>query len=209
MFKLNVILIKKLCADCIVKWHTNEEIEDTLIEDYEGIYQIIYTLHLFNYRLWHREDIARRRDVSDTVIAEAKRAIDKLNQARNDTIERIDDYLCKMVTTSNPSLPMNSETPGSIIDRMSIISLKIYHMEEETKRKDVALEHIKSCQAKLEILKEQSEDLKDCLGVLIDEIFTGKKQLKVYRQFKMYNDPTLNPQLYKPRSIADISQKFS
>ncbi len=191
-------LTEKICADCVVKWHTNEQIEDTLIENYEGIYQIIYTLHLFNYRLWHQEDIARRTDVHDTVITNVKRKIDKLNQARNDAIERIDDYLCRLVTTSNPSLPMNSETPGSIIDRMSIISLKIYHMEEETKRKDMPFEHIKSTQAKFEILKEQLEDLKNCLGILLDEIFTGKKQLKVYRQFKMYNDPTLNPQLYRP-----------
>lgn len=98
---------------------------------------------------------------------------------------------------NNASLPMNSETPGSIIDRMSILSLKIYHMEEQTKREDVDIEHIQRCQAKLIILKDQEQDLKNCLEILLDEIFSGKKKLKVYHQFKMYNDPMLNPQVYK------------
>ncbi|MFH1563793.1 MAG: DUF4254 domain-containing protein [Nitrospirota bacterium] len=199
----NPDLIEKLYADCVIKWHEDESLEETLIRNYEGVYEIIYTLHLRNYRLWHQEDIARRADVDDSVIADVKRKIDKLNQARNDCLERIDDYLCRMLSTQNlnndPSSPMNSETPGGIIDKMSILSLRIYHMDEETKRKDVNLEHIKICLSKLDILKEQLKDLKDCLTVLLDEIFSGKKKLKVYRQFKMYNDPTLNPQLYKLR----------
>lgn len=213
MNQLNPDLVEKLYADCVVKWHEDEYLEDALkrnlklaatnvasIEKYTGVYEIIYTLHLHNYRLWHQEDIARKTDVDDSVIAKTKRKIDKLNQARNDAIERIDDCLCRMLSTQNLdndlSLPMNSETPGSIIDRLSILSLRIYHMAEETKRKDISPEHIKNCLSKLEILKEQLEDLKKCLTVLLDEIFDGKKRFKVYRQFKMYNDPNLNPQLY-------------
>ncbi|MEW6097319.1 MAG: DUF4254 domain-containing protein [bacterium] len=196
-------LIEKLHTDYVNRWHEDEYFENLLIENYEGVYQIIYTLHLLNYHLWHQEDIARRTDVDDSIIADVKRKIDKLNQARHDTIERIDDYLCQMLNLQNlndPSLPMNSETPGSIIDRMSILSLKIYHMAEETKRKDVPSEHIKNCEVKLNILKEQLEDLKNCLDVLLDEVFSGKRKLKVYRQFKMYNDPMMNPQLRRVES---------
>ncbi|MEW6618434.1 MAG: DUF4254 domain-containing protein [bacterium] len=188
----DVMLIKEFYTDYLVKWHQDEYLE---IENYEEIYQIIYNLHLTNYRLWHQEDIARRTDVADRVIADVKQKIDKLNQNRNDTIEKIDEYLCQILHPQNLSLPMNSETPGSILDRMSILSLKIYHMTEETKRIDVDSEHIKTCQEKVHILKEQFDDLKNCLEVLLEEIFTGKKRLKVYRQFKMYNDPRLNPQL--------------
>jgi cell division protein FtsB len=196
--KPNMIL--KLYTDCVHKWHENASFEELLIKNYDGVYQIIYTLHLLNYHLWHQEDIARKTDVDDSVIADVKRKIDKLNQTRHDTIERIDDYLCQILNSqnlNNPSLPMNSETPGSIIDRMSILSLKIYHMEEQTKRKDVDIEHIQRCQAKVNILKEQEADLKNCLKILLDEIFSGRKKLKVYRQFKMYNDPMLNPQIYE------------
>lgn len=201
MIRPKTVLIKKLQIDCIVKWHKDEYLENSLINNYDGIYQIIYTLHLLNYHLWHQEDIARRTDVDDSVIADVKRKIDKLNQTRHNTIERIDEYLCQILTAqnqnSNPSLPINSETPGSIIDRLSILSLKIYHMGEETKRQDVSSEHRKTCQAKLNILREQFKDLGNCMEVLLDEIFSSKKRLKVYRQFKMYNDPMLNPQLYR------------
>ncbi|OIP37668.1 hypothetical protein AUJ95_07855 [Candidatus Desantisbacteria bacterium CG2_30_40_21] len=99
------------------------------------------------------------------------------------------------INTDN-SLPINSETPGSIIDKMSILLLKIYHMNEETKRDNAPSDHIEKCQNKLNILQEQLEDLGNCLKILLEEIFSGKRRLKIYRQFKMYNDPTLNPQLY-------------
>ncbi|MBU0701012.1 DUF4254 domain-containing protein [bacterium] len=205
MIKFDVDFMKNLQSHCITMLHEDEGCEVKLIENYQDIYQLICTLQLHNYYLWHQEDIARRVDVNDTVIAETKHRIDRLNHSRNDTIEKIDEYLLLSMQGDNidNSLPINSETPGSIIDRMSILTLKIYHMNEETKRNDVSLEHIEKCQDKLIILKEQLEDLGNCLKVLLEEIFNGKKRLKIYRQFKMYNDPALNPQLYARQAVTE------
>ncbi|MFH1414871.1 MAG: DUF4254 domain-containing protein [Elusimicrobiota bacterium] len=155
---------------------------------------------LKNYNLWHLEDDARMTDVSDSRIADIKRKIDKENQKRNDFIEKIDEVLLDILSHTpedgKAALPVNSETPGSIIDRMCIAGLKIYHMEEEVRREDAADDHRKKCKNKLEILEIQLEDLAAALDLLIDDLFHSRKQLRVYRQFKMYNDPALNPSIY-------------
>jgi hypothetical protein len=202
---VDVILLQKLYTECVVKWHEDTAFEGKLATKYKGIYKMVYKLHLLNYKLWHLEDITRRRDIEDKIIAETKRNIDILNQERNDTIEAIDEWLYQMLilhraSAIDDSLPMNSETPGSIMDRMSVLALKIYHMDEQTRRDDVSTQHIYSCQKKLYILQEQAEDLSTCLEVLLKDIFDGKKKLKIYRQFKMYNDPKLNPQLYEKKN---------
>ena len=153
-----------------------------------------------NFDLWHEEDKARDPRASDSVIANVKRNIDRLNQMRNDTIEMLDVNILEFLNKDLPeNLPINSETPGSIVDRLSIAALKIYHMGEQTRRVDVTKEHIEQCTEKLKILKEQAKDLQNCLGVLIDDLLAGRKRMKLYRQMKMYNDPSLNPVLYSKK----------
>ena len=145
--------------------------------------------------------MARDPDAPDSKIAAVKRAIDDLNQLRNDMIEQMDQYLLnelqknKIKYTSETE--MNSETPGSIIDRLSINALKIYHMDEEIKRLDVTDEHRKKCSGKLSVLQDQRNDLKKSLETLLADLSNGKKRLKVYQQMKMYNDENLNPVLYQ------------
>jgi hypothetical protein len=161
---------------------------------------LVLKQHRLNFELWHQEDEARRKDVSDAIIANVKRAIDRLNQIRNDFIEKLDLYLVEEVNrreiTVKRGAVMNSETPGSIVDRLSILNLRIFHMQEEMNREDAGIKHRQRCKQKFEVLLEQRKDLIDCLEQLIQDIFIGKKKIKLYRQFKMYNDPSLNPSLY-------------
>lgn len=154
--------------------------------------------HKYNSLLWKEEDEARRIDVPDSSIAKNKRAIDGFNQNRNDAIERIDEVILSFLSnvTVNKDARLNSETAGSMIDRLSILSLKIKAMKEQTMRTDTGAEHIEACQLKLERLNEQRKDLAACLDNLLDDFSTGHAFYKVYRQFKMYNDPMLNPYLY-------------
>jgi hypothetical protein len=157
----------------------------------------------FNHELWHQEDEARRRDVTNTVIASVKRTIDKLNQGRNDFLERLDVYIADDIKRRNITVGrgavLNSETPGSIIDRLSILNLRIHHMRAETRRRRAARAHRAACRAKLKVLQAQKKDLTACLGRLLRDIYAGRKRIRVYRQFKMYNDPDLNPALYGSR----------
>ena len=163
------------------------------------LWQAIAQNHFHNNRLWEQEDLARRRHVPDSEIAGNKRAIDSHNQQRNDAIERIDAILLSSLPRPAPHARLNSETAGSMIDRLSIVSLKIKAMHEQTRRTDVAREHIDTCQARLERLVEQRGDLAACLDRLLEEASRGESYFKVYRQFKMYNDPSLNPAVYNER----------
>ena len=164
----------------------------------DGLMHWIETNHRCNNLLWDEEDLARRRDVDDAAIAANKRAIDGYNQKRNDAIERIDEIVLSSLqeVPRQPGARLNSETAGSMIDRMSIVALKIFHMGLQTQRSDAGAEHLASCQAKLERLREQRADLANCLVELLEECAAGTRYYKVYRQFKMYNDATLNPWLY-------------
>jgi Protein of unknown function (DUF4254) len=163
-----------------------------------GLWQAIEDNHRFNCLLWDEEDLARRRDVADAEIAGNKRAIDGFNQRRNDAIERIDEQLLAMLagTKARADARLNSETAGAMTDRLSILSLKIHHMRLQTRRTDVARAHIEACQAKLDRLNEQRSDLAACLDRLLTECAHGAAYFKIYRQFKMYNDPALNPAIY-------------
>lgn len=164
--------------------------------------ELVTQQHLRNFLLWHEEDEARRRDVDDACIAGRKRAIDRLNQQRQDLIERLDEALIARLPwiLENPSLPLDSETPGSIIDRLSIASLKTFHMLEETRRVEVDEAHRERCRERIRIIGRQRADLAAAFDALIDDLAARRKRLRVYRQFKMYNDPDLNPALYGRRA---------
>lgn len=164
----------------------------------DGVWQAIEDNHRYNCLLWDEEDLARRRNVADSEIAANKRAIDGHNQKRNDAIERADERLLSALAgvELKPGARLNSETAGSMIDRLSILSLKIHHMRLQTLRTDVDREHIDTCQAKLARLTEQRSDLAGCLDQLLADSARGERTFKVYRQFKMYNDPKLNPAIY-------------
>lgn len=163
-----------------------------------GLWQALEDNHRCNCLLWDEEDLARRRNVPDAEIANNKRAIDGYNQKRNDAIERIDEQLLNFFSAIKikPEAKLNSETPGAMSDRLSILSLKIHHMRLQTLRTDVAGAHMENCLLKLDRLNEQRTDLASCLDRLLAEAARGEARFKVYRQFKMYNDPTLNPALY-------------
>jgi hypothetical protein len=162
------------------------------------LWRAIADNHNLNQLIWKEEDLARRRHVPDSEIAANKRAIDQGNQCRNDAIERIDEVLLSSLSEveTKENARLNSETPGSMIDRLSILSLKIHHMRLQTLRTDVGREHVQACQAKLDRLAEQRGDLSACLDRLLAEAARGETRFKVYRQFKMYNDPALNPAIY-------------
>ncbi len=164
-----------------------------------GLWQAVDDNHRNNCALWDEEDLARRRNVPDTEIAGNKRAIDRHNQKRNDAIERIDEHLLASLGAAKEGARLNSETAGSMCDRLSILSLKIHHMRIQTLRTDVDREHIDTCKAKLARLVEQRGDLAQCFDRLLAEFARGESCFKVYRQFKMYNDPKLNPAVYNEK----------
>ena len=171
---------------------------------FDPLLTLVERLHRFNYDLWNQEDIARRTDVPDRTIREVKRAIDRLNQQRNDAIEALDEWLLATFYeqfVNSASVP-RTETPGSALDRLSILSLKILRMREQSERTGVTREHVAACKAKLDVLLEQRDDLRASLRLMISELNSGIVRMRVYRQFKMYNDPALNPQLYRANRVT-------
>jgi hypothetical protein len=161
------------------------------------VWSFIERNHRCNCRLWTEEDQARRRDVPDAAIAANKRNIDAFNQQRNDAIERIDEsLLALMPPAEGVGTRLNSETAGAMIDRLSILALKVFHMRIQTERPDAGKEHLETSRARLARLTEQRADLAACFDSLLADCAAGRARFKVYRQFKMYNDPAFNPYLY-------------
>jgi len=197
MFKASELLEQQLNE--VVQWHVKAPEPDYV--EASDFPNLVSMQHYVNFELWHQEDMARDPDAPDSKIAAVKRAIDVLNQRRNDMIEQMDQYLLDALQSKNikytADAEMNSETPGSIIDRLSINALKIYHMDEEIQRLDVTDEHRKKCSGKLSVLQDQRNDLKKSLETLLADLSSGKKRLMVYQQMKMYNDENLNPVLYQ------------
>jgi len=180
----------------VENWHRSE-----FINSYSDWLGIACQQHRFNYELWHQEDIARSPDVSDSEIAIVKRAIDKLNQQRNDCIEKLDDWLSTSLDTLKitPAVGayQNSETPGSMIDRLSIIAIRIYHLDEQLDRPEIDDSLRDKVLTRSAICRVQQSELGQCLDRAIEEILSRNKRHRTYRQFKMYNDPSLNPYLYR------------
>jgi len=156
--------------------------------------------HQENFNLWHIEDEARAPGASDAELAAVKRRVDRTNQLRNDLAEELDRALLAWLEPQglpNPAAPLNSESPGLMIDRLSILSLKIYHTREEAGRAGTPPGHAARNLDRLAILEEQRTDLAACLDALWRETLAGTRRFKLYRQLKMYNDPSLNPAIYR------------
>ncbi|MGA2650537.1 MAG: DUF4254 domain-containing protein [Terracidiphilus sp.] len=159
--------------------------------------------HHANFRLWHIEDEARIPAATDSELANVKRRVDSVNQERNDLAEELDRTLLSWVEARglpNPASPLHSESPGLIIDRLSILALKIYHTREEIERADAPTGHSERNRDRLSILEEQRADLSACLDALWRDTLNGTRRFKLYRQLKMYNDPLLNPAIYRNSS---------
>lgn len=191
-----------LQLECTARWYDERSSGDTqrVIDTLgEPLFQLVQSQHRFNFELWNEEDQARRPNILDSELAQLKRNIDALNQQRNDAIERLDELLATTVFGDikfAADAPCNSETVGSIIDRLSIAGLKLHHMRRESQRVHASTEHHRACAQKAEMLNEQHERLSQSLAHLIAEIVAGTKRHLPYYQFKMYNDPSLNPAIY-------------
>ncbi|GAN22153.1 TPA: DUF4254 domain-containing protein [Legionella pneumophila] len=184
--------ITTLHKTSIIRWKANG-----LEYQHKQFLQLVEENHAFNFQLWHAEDKARRDDMGFEFVYQAKREIDAFNQQRNNRMEAMDEWLYKALQPENHNhCPVNSESPGMIIDRLSILSLKSYHMDLQTKRQDVGVEHRIACTQKLEIIQQQLNQLALCLDELLNEVQAKTRTFRVYHQFKMYNDPKLNPELY-------------
>ena len=185
-----------LLCGLVARWHEVEPAHDET-----GLRGKVCDLHRFNFLLWHEEDIARSPDVTDARIAAVKRAIDRYNQARNDAIEKVDDWLIGDLAArgivATPGAPAATETPGAALDRLSILELRRYHMREQAERADAGPEHRAKAAEKLVVLDAQRDHLVESLDRLVAEIYSGQRPLRVFRQMKMYNDPTMNPYLYQ------------
>lgn len=163
-----------------------------------GFFALVEENHAFNYQLWHAEDRARRDDMGHELVYHAKREIDYCNQQRNNRMESMDEWLFgQLLPASHTDCPVHSETPGMMIDRLSIMSLKAYHMAQQATRENVDAKHRQTCLLKVNVIAEQQKQLLNCLEHLLQEIVNKTRTFRVYHQFKMYNDPTLNPELYQ------------
>ena len=193
-------LSNRIFNESVQAYHETDHVDSPIHNPYE-FKSIEYYLYLKNWIdtvQWHLEDIIRNPDIDPVEALALKRRIDKSNQERTDLVELIDSYffdLYKDVEVKSTAI-LNTESPAWAIDRLSILHLKIYHMQQEVDRKDSSPEHLAQCQIKLNILLEQQVDLSTSIDQLIEDISKGDKRMKVYKQMKMYNDPSLNPVLY-------------
>ena len=165
---------------------------------------LLYEKNWIDTVQWHYEDIIRDPDIDPSEGMKLKRLIDSSNQNRTEMVEYIDSYFLNLYSsvTTRENAKVNTESPAWAVDRLSILILKIYHMEEESNRKDVSEDHRNNCQKKLNVLIEQREDLSDSIDQLLIDLSTGIKKMRVYKQMKMYNDESLNPVLYKKDDSA-------
>ena len=194
-----------LCIDifsqAINDYHKTDNVDCPISNPYaKGT--IEYSLYLKNWIdtvQWHLEDLIRDPEIDPTAALALKRRIDKSNQDRTDLVEQIDSYFLQYYSqvTLQADARLNTESPAWAIDRLSILILKIYHMQEQVQRADASDEHIQRCNNKLNVLLEQKDDLSGAINQLLDDLQAGRVRMKVYRQMKMYNDPSTNPVLYQ------------
>jgi hypothetical protein len=205
---LQALQITRLHGEAIARWHQSEPWPDPALLQSLGqqpaaeLIETILGNHRANFDLWHEEDKAREPGASDATITEVKHNIDRLNQRRNDLVEAMDRILLAAAGEQNDDAPLHSETPGLILDRLSILALKIYHTAEEVDRESATETHRERNRARLTLLVEQRSDLAGCLDALWDDVLHRRRRFKLYRQMKMYNDPELNPAIYKHQSTA-------
>ena len=190
----------KIFEESIAQYHITDDVYQSFTNPYPSTDLLNYLLYRKNWIdtvQWHYEDIIRDPNIDPVAALDLKRKIDASNQNRTDMVEYIDSYFLDMYKEVKP-LPeatINTESPAWAVDRLSILALKIYHMQEEVNRPDATPEHRAKCQEKLNVLLEQKKDLSTALNQLLDDIAAGRKYMKVYKQMKMYNDEELNPVL--------------
>lgn len=182
------------------RYHETDDVDASVVNPYkEGtIEHTLFAKNWIDAVQWHLEDIIRDPAIDPVAALALKRRIDRSNQDRTDMVEELDTYFRETYKDVKPldGATINTESPAWALDRLSILALKIYHMEVEVARTDASPEHIAKCQAKLNVLLEQRSDLITAINQLLDDIAAGRKYMKVYRQMKMYNDPDTNPVLY-------------
>ena len=195
--KLAIEIFNKSVND----YHVYDDISRLPINPYDkkSFEHLLYEKNWIDTVQWHYEDIIRDPEIDPVEGMKLKRMIDSSNQNRTEMVEYIDSYFLNLYSNidSTKEAKVNSESPAWAIDRLSILILKIYHMDEESKRTDVSENHRKNCQDKLDVLLEQQKDLSGSIDQLLEDISNGVKKMKVYKQMKMYNDESLNPVLYK------------
>ena len=188
----------------VADYHRTNDVDASICNPYpENSFEALcYLKNWIDTVQWHLEDIVRDPQIDPVKGLELKRRIDRSNQHRTDVVEQMDDRFVQHFNTviPAPSARLNSETPAWLLDRMSILVLKIWHMQEQTERTDATADHIARCRSRLAVLLEQREDMARCFDELMEEVGAGTRRIKVYRQMKMYNDSTMNPVLYQKKS---------
>lgn len=197
-------LSNSIFEEVINDYHKTDNVDAPIINPYQekSIEYFLYLKNWIDTVQWHLEDIIRNPQIDPVEALAIKRRIDKSNQDRTDLVELIDSYFLEKYKDVHvhPDARINTESPAWAIDRLSILALKIYHMRQETERKDVDKDHLEQVVKKLAVLLAQREDLSTAIEELLEDIESGKKYMKVYKQMKMYNDPALNPVLYGKES---------
>lgn len=185
---------------CVEAYHITDDIDAPVANPYEvgTVEHTLFEKNLIDARQWHLEDIIRDPAIDPVAALELKRRIDRSNQERTDLVEEIDDYFRRKYAdvATVEGATINTETPAWAIDRLSILALKIYHMNIEANRADADVAHRERCADKLSVLLQQRVDLSDAIDALLADIEAGRKFMKVYKQMKMYNDTDTNPVLY-------------
>lgn len=204
---LDAALLIRLHDEATAEWHRTLAASDAdVVRSGLGglpaseMLQIVLAQHRANFDLWHEEDKARDPLATDAQVTEVKHAIDAMNQRRNDLVEALDRFLLQQAGQQAANAPLHSESPGLMVDRLSILALKLYHTGEECHRASATGAHRDKNTLRLDLLQEQRSDLAACLQELWRQVLAGERRFKLYRQMKMYNDPELNPVVYARRS---------
>ena len=195
-------LCNQIFKQSITDYHQTDSVDTPVNNPYPSsslLDHLLYHKNWIDTVQWHLEDIIRNPSINPAEGLHLKRRIDASNQERTDMVEYIDSYFLEQYKNAplDPDGTINTESPAWAIDRLSILALKIYHMQAEVNRTDATAEHINACTNKLHVLLDQQKDLSKSIDELLMDISKGKKIMKVYKQMKMYNDPALNPVLYK------------